>query len=271
MDFNEKLVKIVNKNKSLLCIGLDIDKKKIPKYLFESSKSPYLDFNKKIIDATKNLVCSYKLNMAFYELLGKNGIDLLEKTINYIPKDIIIILDGKRNDISNSAKNYAKVLYQRYKANGVTVNPYLGLDSIKPFLKYKNKCCFILCRTSNPSAIDLQDLRISKTPLYEIVARKIKDWNKLGSCGAVVGATYPRELKIIRRILGDEIPILIPGIGAQGGDIKKTVKFGTNRLGYNAIIVSSRTIIYSSCDKNFNKKAGIAASFLRDEINKNRI
>lgn len=270
MDFNEKLLKIANKNKSLLCVGLDIDKEKIPKYLFESSKSPHFEFNKKIIDATKDLVCSYKLNMAFYEVLGKKGIDLLQKTIKYIPKEIIIILDGKRNDIGNTAKIYAKSLYETFKADGVTINPYLGIDGIKPFLDYKNKCSFILCRTSNPSASDLQDLKISNTPLFEVVANKIKEWNMIGNCGAVVGATYPEELKLIRKILGDEIPILIPGIGAQEGDIKKTVEYGTNNSGYMAIIVSSRAIIYSSCDKDFNKKARNATSFLRDEINKYR-
>jgi orotidine-5'-phosphate decarboxylase len=209
--------------------------------------------------------------MAFYEILGKTGIDLLEKTIKYIPNEIIIILDGKRNDIGNTAEIYAKGLYETFKADAVTVNPYLGIDGIKPFLDYKNKCCFLLCRTSNPSASDLQDLKISNTPLFEVVASKIKEWNKMGSCGAVVGATYPEELKIIRKILGDEIPILIPGIGAQGGDVKKTVEYGTNSLGYMAIIVSSRAIIYGSCDKDFNKKASDAASFLRDEINKYRI
>jgi len=270
MNFNEKLSKIVNKNNSLLCVGLDIDKEKMPKYLFESSKSPYLEFNKKIIDATKDFVCSYKLNMAFYEVLGKKGLDILEKTIRHIPKEIIVILDGKRNDIGNTAELYAKGLYETFKADGATVNPYLGIDGIKPFLNYKDKCSFILCRTSNPSASDLQDLKISNTPLYEVVANKIKEWNKFGTCGAVVGATYPEELKLIRKILGDEIPILIPGIGAQGGDVKKTVEYGSNCSGDLAIIVSSRGIIYCSNDKDFNKTASDAASNLRDEINKYR-
>jgi orotidine-5'-phosphate decarboxylase len=270
MDFNEKLMRIISKNKSLLCVGLDIDKDKIPKYLFESSMSPYFEFNKKIIDVTKDLVCSYKLNMAFYEVLGKKGMDILEKTIEYIPEEIIIILDGKRNDIHNSARMYARSLYETFKSDGVTVNPYLGIDGIKPFLDYDNKCCFILCRTSNPSSSDIQDLKLSGTPLYEVIASKIKEWDKIGKCGAVVGATYPEELRKVRAIIGDEMPVLIPGIGTQGGDLKKTVEYGTNKSGDMAIIVSSRAIIYGSCDKNFAKKASDTALFLRNKINQYR-
>ncbi len=263
MKFNEKLEKIVRKNNSLLCVGLDVDREKMPKFFFESSKSPYLDFNKSIINATKDLVCGYKLNMAFYEVLGKDGFDLLEKTISYIPKDIVVILDGKRNDIGNTAKKYAKSLFETFNADAATINPYLGIDGVKPFLEYKDKCSFILCRTSNASAGDFQDLESNKTPLYEIVANKINDWNSYGNCGAVVGATYPKELQRIRTLLGDETPILVPGIGAQGGDVEKTVKYGTNKDGKMAIIVSSRSIIYA-------EKSRDAAISLRDKINKFR-
>ena len=252
MNFKEKLAKIVNKNNSLLCIGLDIDKYKIPAHLFKKSKTPYLEFNKSIIDSTKNLVCAYKLNMAFYEVFGKNCFELLKQTISYIPNDIIIILDGKRNDIGNTAKMYAKSLFETLNADAVTVNPYLGKDGVIPFLDYKDKCSFILCRTSNPSAVDFQNLIVSKTPLYELVAGKIKEWNNFGNCGAVVGATYQNELKIIREILGEEIPILIPGVGAQGGDVEKTVKYGTNKDGELAIINSSRAIIYAAKNESFS-------------------
>ena len=177
MNFKEKLEKIVHINNSLLCVGLDIDKEKMPHFLFKLNKNPYLNFNKEIIDATEDLVCAYKLNMAFYEVLGKKGFDLLEKTIEYIPKDIIVILDGKRNDIGNTARKYAQSLFETFGDDAVTINPFLGKDGIVPFLEYKNKCSFILCRTSNPSAIDFQDLKISNKPLYELVAKKIKDWN----------------------------------------------------------------------------------------------
>jgi len=263
MKFKEKLKKIVNKNNSLLCVGLDIDKEKMPKFLFESSKNPYLDFNKSIIDATEDLVCAYKLNMAFYEVLGKDGFSFLEKTIDLIPKDIVIILDGKRNDIGNTAKKYAKSMFETFNADAATVNPYLGIDGVKPFLEYKDKCSFILCRTSNSSASEFQDLETDNITLYENVARKIKDWNSYDNCGAVVGATYPDELKKIRIILGEDIPILIPGVGAQGGDVESTVKFGTNNKGKMAIIVSSRSIIYS-------EKPRESAISLKEKINKFR-
>ena len=261
MNFNEKLENIVIKNNSLLCVGLDIDKEKIPETFFKTSNNPYLDFNKMIIDDTKDFVCAYKLNMAFYEVLGIDGYKILSKTIEYIPKDIIIILDGKRNDIGNTAKKYAKSLFETVISDAVTVNPYLGTDGIKPFLDYKDKCSFILCRTSNSSAGDFQDIKSNNIPLYQTVASKIKSWNSYGTCGAVVGATFPDELKIIRKILGEDIPILIPGIGAQGGDIEKTVKYGTNKEGKMAIINSSRSIIYA-------ENAREAARSLNDELNK---
>ena len=270
MNFREKLTKIVHKNNSLLCVGLDIDKEKTPKFLFRNSNDPFLTFNKKIIDNTKDLVCAYKLNMAFYEVLGKEGFELLEKTINHIPKDVVIILDGKRNDIGNTARKYAQSLFETLNADAVTINPYLGEDGVKPFLEYKDKCSFILCRTSNPSAVDFQDLTVQKMPLYQTVAEKIKKWNVDGNCGAVVGATYPDELKTIRSILGEAVPFLIPGIGKQGGDVEKTVKYGTNSSGDMAIINSSRGIIFAGTDENFAETSKNAASALRDEINKYR-
>jgi orotidine-5'-phosphate decarboxylase len=204
--------------------------------------------------------------MAFYEFFGQKGIDLLEKTINYIPKEIIVILDGKRNDIGNTAKKYAENIFEKLNADATTLNPYLGIDGIKPFLDYKDKCSFILCRTSNPSAIEFQDLKIHNKTLYVYVAEKIKEWNLQGCCGAVVGATYPAELKKIRVVLGKDIPILIPGIGAQGGDIKQTVENGANVNGEMAIINSSRSIIYAGSDEKVRQQAQI----LRDEINKYR-
>ena len=270
MNFNDKLSNIVHDNNSLLCVGLDIDEEKIPNFLFSDKKSPFFEFNKSIIDSTKDFVCAYKLNMAFYEALNEDSYDILKRTLDYIPKNIIKIIDGKRNDIGNTAKKYAKSIFKNLNADATTINPYLGEDGIKPFLEYKNKCSFILCRTSNNSAIDFQDLLISNKPLYDIVAEKIKEWNYYDNCGAVVGATYPDELKKIRNILGENIPILIPGIGAQGGNVKKTIKVGTNKKGNMAIINSSRGIIYSGKDENFSNDSRKAAKSLRDEINKYR-
>jgi orotidine-5'-phosphate decarboxylase len=270
MDFKQKLLNVSHKNNSLLCIGLDIDREKMPKFLFETSENPYFDFNRSIINATKDIVCAYKLNMAFYEIFGSQGISLMQQTIKFIPNDIIIILDGKRNDIGNTALKYAQTLYKTFNADAATINPYLGKDSITPFLSYKDRCNFILCRTSNDSAKDFQDLTVSAMPLYQIIAHKIKEWNINNNCGAVVGATYPQELKIIRHILGDEMPLLIPGIGKQGGDIEKTVENGTNRKGELAVINSSRGIIFSGDDEHFSKASRDQAQQLRNNINKYR-
>jgi len=270
MNWREKLSDITNQNNSLLCVGLDTDIEKIPRFLLETSKTPQLDFNKAIIDATKDLVCAYKLNMAFYEVRGKKGIEALEKTIRFIPNNIVIILDGKRNDIGNTAQKYAQSLFDTYKVDAVTVNPYLGEDSITPFLDYKDKCSFILCRTSNPSAGDFQDLVVSSTPLYQIVAKKISEWNTNNNCGAVVGATYPEELKTVRTILGEHIPILIPGVGKQGGDVEKTVRNGTNALREMALINSSREIIFAGAQQDFAEQSRKKAESVRGEINKYR-
>ncbi|MBN2065602.1 MAG: orotidine-5'-phosphate decarboxylase [Candidatus Thermoplasmatota archaeon] len=270
MTFKEKLHRIVQKNNSLLCVGLDIDKEKTPPFLFKSSNNPYFEFNKAIIDATKDIVCAYKLNMAFYEVLGAKGFDLLQKTVCYIPDDVVVIIDGKRNDIGNTARKYAQSLFETFNADAVTLNPYLGKDGISPFLEYKEKCSFILCRTSNPSAGEFQNLVSDKTPLYQQVARKIREWNTCGNCGAVVGATYPEELHIVRKLLGNDIPLLLPGIGKQGGDVEQTVKYGTNNKGEMAIINSSRGIIFAGTDEHFADAAKKQALSLRDTINKFR-
>jgi orotidine-5'-phosphate decarboxylase len=270
MNWRQKLLDISHQNQSLLCVGLDSDAEKIPKFLRESSKHPVLDFNKAIIDATKDLVCAYKLNMAFYEVLGVKGMEILEKTIRSIPREVFIILDGKRNDIGNTAQKYAQSLFDTLKADAVTVNPYLGKDGITPFLEYTDKCSFILCRTSNPSAGDFQDLTIGSVPLYQMVVKKIKEWNTNENCGAVVGATYPEELKTVRSLLGENIPILIPGIGKQGGDVEKTVKNGTNQKGEMALINSSREILFASDKEDYAEKSRVKAEVVRNEMNKYR-
>jgi orotidine-5'-phosphate decarboxylase len=270
MNWREKLEKVTAKNNSLLCVGLDSDLRKIPRFLRETSTHPLVDFNTSIIEATKDLVCAYKLNMAFYEAEGTNGLQALEQTVRVIPKDILVILDGKRNDIGNTAQMYARSLFETLKADAVTVNPYLGKDGVAPFLEYNDKCSFILCRTSNPSAGDFQDLMVSSHPLYQVVAQKIRDWNVNENCGAVVGATYPEELKIVRGILGESIPILIPGVGKQGGDVEKTVKYGTNAKKEMALINSSREIIFASDQENFVDRSRTKAESIRDEINKYR-
>ena len=265
MKFIEKLKKASSKNNSLLCVGLDTELEKIPKFLL-GEKDPIFSFNQKIIDSTSDLVCAYKPNLAFYEAYGIKGLEALKKTCEYIPENIPIILDAKRGDIGNTSKMYAKAIFDEFKADGVTLNPYLGEDSLSHFLEYEDKCSFILCLTSNAGAKDFQLQNIEGKSLYKIVAEKVKSWNKKMNCGLVVGATYPEQLKEIREI-AEEMPILIPGIGAQKGDVELTVKYGTDRNGELAIINSSRGIIYASSEKDFAQSARDEAKKSRDLFN----
>ncbi len=264
MNFMEKLASAARKNKSLLCVGLDPDPELMP------SKVGALEFNRAIIDATADLVCAYKLNLAFYEALDDEGLDALKRTIKYIPDDIPVIGDAKRGDIGNTARAYARAIFNNLNFDATTVNPYLGFDSVEPFIQYRDKGVLILCRTSNVSAVDLQSLRCEAEsgyrPLFEIVALKASQWNIHGNIGLVVGATYPEELRLIRQSYPD-MPILIPGIGAQGGDLASAVRYGVDAQGEKAIINSSRQIIYASREKDFAEAARRAASSLRDQIN----
>lgn len=265
----EKLQTSIEVNNSLVCVGLDINPEQMPKDLF-SEADPYLQFNKAIIDSTKDLVCAYKLNMAFYEALGERCFSLLQNTIKAIPRGIVIILDGKRNDIGNTAKKYASACFDILGADAVTITPYLGKDGIQPFTNYKNKGVFILCRTSNPSASELQNFPSNQHPLYQHVAALLQQWNEQGNCGLVAGATYPKELAHIRSVVGDQIPLLIPGVGKQGGDLEQAVKNGVNSTSTNAIINSSRGIIYADTSSSFAEGARAATEHLREEINSYR-
>jgi orotidine-5'-phosphate decarboxylase len=260
MNFIDKLLAASRRNKSLLCVGLDPDPESMPKL-------GILEFNKAIIDATADLVCVYKPNLAFYEASGIEGFKALQKTVEHIPDHIPIIGDAKRGDIGNTAKAYAKALFVTFGFDAATVNPYLGFDSVEPFVGYNEKGVFILCRTSNPGAVDFQSLADARgTPLYEAVARKAKEWNVHGNIGLVVGATYTEELKTIRQLC-PEMPILIPGIGAQGGDLASTVRYGVDAQGEKAIIAVSRQILYASREKDFAQDARQKAQELRDSIN----
>ena len=260
MSFMSQVKKRWTENNTLVCVGLDGDINKIPEK-YKTSQYPLFDFNKDIIDATAEFVCCYKPQIAYYNGVGKEKD--LEMTIDYIHTNhpgIPVILDAKRGDIGSTAEMYVKEAFTRYKADSVTVNPYMGGDTLQPFLNEKDKATILLCRTSNPGAIDLQDLEINGKPLYMHVAEKAtKEWNKNSNILLVVGATYPGELKEIRSVIGD-IPFLTPGIGAQGGDVKKAVEAGTTPDGTGMIINSSRGIIYA-------ENPGTAAKKLRDEIN----
>ena len=265
MNFVGKLAGSVRKNQSRLCIGLDPDPALLPEGI------GVLEFNKAIIDATSDLVCAYKPQFAFYEAMGQEGTEALRRTIKYIPDDIVIIGDAKRGDIGNTSKAYARAIFDDLGCDAATVNPYLGFDSIEPFIAYREKGVFILCRTSNSGAADFQSLRCETESgpraLFEVVAQKAAQWNKFGNIGLVVGATSPEELKQIRQSY-PEVPLLIPGIGAQGGDLALTVRYGADSKGERMIINSSRQIIYASRGQDFAAAARRAALALRDEINK---
>lgn len=279
MKFQDLLNQISKKNNSLVCVGLDSDIGKIPEHI-RNGQHPQSTFNKAIVDATADLVCAYKPNTAFYEARGKAGIEALKITCDYIKEkypDIPIILDAKRGDIGNTNEGYIKFAFEYLGCDAITLHPYLGSESLKPFLDQKKKGIFILCRTSNLGGGEFQDLLATESDgggigkhLYQILAEHVsKDWNYNGNCGLVVGATYPDELMIVRRIAGN-IPLLIPGIGAQGGDVEKTVKAGVDSNGLNAIINSSRGIIFASSGADFAQKACVETQKLRDLINNYR-
>ncbi len=265
MTFIEKLNAVIDKNNSLVCVGLDTSPELIPPGM------SVFEFNKSIIDATADLVCAYKPNLAFYEVQGEKGLENLHKTVQYVPKSIPVIGDAKRGDIGNTSEAYAKALFDQIGLDAATINPYLGFDAVEPFLKNKDKFAFILCRTSNKGAADFQSLLCEfegkMRPLYEVVAEKASRWNTNHNVGLVVGATYPEELKNIRQSHPDMI-FLIPGVGAQGGDLNLAVHYGVDKCLRGIIINSARQIIYASKGPDFALAARRAAMALRDEINK---
>jgi orotidine-5'-phosphate decarboxylase len=260
-----ELRKIQEKNKSMLCIGLDLDRKKVPSNYAASIKGLY-DFALRIIEATSDIVCAYKPNMAFFEDLGPEGLSLLEKIGRKIPEGIPIIIDGKRGDIGNTAAHYASAMFERYNATWVTVNPYMGYDSIRPFLEFKDKGAFVLCLTSNPGSRDFQFLHVLNKPVYMYVAEKVAYWDKEQNLGLVVGATHPEQLADIRKVSGD-MPILIPGVGAQGGSLEQAVRAGTDNFKKMALINVSRTVLYASPEEDFDKAARAEVEKLNSIIN----
>ena len=274
MNFLQKLNKSIQRNNSLLCVGHDPVITKLPSHLQQNSpEDAFFFFNKAIIDATHDLVCCYKPQIAHYSAEGTRGLEALLKTIKYLKKtysNIPIILDAKRADIGSTSEEYAREAFENIGADALTVNPYLGLDSLEPFLKRTDKGVIILCRTTNPGAKDFQDLLVKGEPLYLHVARKVVEWHiKYGNCLLVVGATWPEELKKVREI-APKLFFLVPGIGAQGGSLKKVIKAGLNKDKKGLIIHISRSIIYASNGKYFAKKAREKATSIRTEINKYR-
>lgn len=261
---------------NFVCVGLDSDFAQIPQVLKDGSsvEDVMFRFNRQIVDATAGLVCAYKPNSAFYEAQGDQGLRALARTVGYIRDnyDVPVILDAKRADIGNTNNGYVRSAFDELGVDAITVHPYLGKEALKPFLDRKDKGIIVLARTSNPGAGEFQDLLVGERqePLYQVVARQVAEsWNENGNCALVVGATYPNELVQVRRIVGD-MPILLPGIGAQGGEVEATVRAGKDSRNMGMIINSSRGIIFASKGEDFAQAARTATEQLRAEINRYR-
>jgi orotidine-5'-phosphate decarboxylase len=266
--FIDQLRQAQEKNKSWLCIGLDPVLGRLPDVV-RAAERPMAAFCRAVVDATADLVCAYKPNLAFWLAEGVEGLKSLHYTLTSIPNDIPVILDAKFGDVGHTAKALARAAYDQLGADAVTTNPYLGLDALLPFLERADRGIFLLTRTSNPSAPDLQDLRTEAgQTVFETVARLAEGWNGdlPGTCGLVVGATYPEELASVRQ-LAPGLPFLIPGIGAQGGSLEAAVASGPTREGIGPVINSSRGILYASSSADYAIAARSAAQGLRSRIN----
>ncbi len=261
----EKYTQRLTKVNSLLCVGLDSAYECIPEP-FINHEYPLFTFNRWIIEQTHPYVSAYKPNIAFYEARGDRGLSALRMTLDYLRRnhpDILTICDAKRGDVASTSEAYASAIFDWLGCDAVTLNPYLGRDALQPFLRRTDKACLILCRTSNPGAGDIQDLPVDGKPMWLKVAEKVcKEWNNNQNCMLVVGATYPDELRQVRECIGD-MPVLVPGIGTQGGEIEQVVNAGQNRAGAGLIISASRSVIFA-------EYPGDAAKKLRDEINRYR-
>ena len=248
---------------SMLCVGLDPDPARFPEVVHGS----VFEFCRAIVDATADLVCAFKPQIAYFSAVGAEA--ELERLCAHIRSEhpnVLLVLDAKRGDIGSTAEQYAHEAFDRYCAHVVTVNPYLGTDSVEPFLQHPDGGVFVLCRTSNPGSGDFQSLMVDGEPLYAHVARRVAtEWNEIGECGLVVGATYPAELAAVRAIAGD-LPLLVPGVGAQGGDVQATVAAGAVAGGFGMVINSSRAVLYASNGADFATAARSIALATRDEI-----
>ena len=263
--FLSRLDAACDTNRSLLCVGLDVDPSRMPGV-------GVAEFNEAIIEATSDLVCAYKPNLAFYEALGIPGLKALERTIDFIRRvssSVLVIGDAKRGDIGPSGEAYARAMFQVWDFDAVTVNPWGGRDTIAPFLADESRGVFLWCRGSNPGSTDLQDLEVNawgnSIPLYRHLANSALGWNEEGNLGLVVGATYPAQLAEVRSAC-PEMPLLVPGVGAQGGDLAAAVRQSVDGRGRRAIINSSRSIIYASGGKDFAEAARREAARVREEV-----
>lgn len=264
-----KLESVMAKQNSLVCVGLDSDRDKLPRSVL-SHTHPQFAFNKAIIDATHEYVCAYKPNIAFYEARGEEGIHELKMTMDYLRgnfPDIFTICDAKRADIGNTNKGYVEFVFDHLGFDAITLHPYLGREALLPFLNRKDKVSIILCKTSNPGSDEFQNMSLEGVPLYLHVAQQVAtNWNTNGNCMLVVGATYPEELQKVRKLVGD-MHLLVPGIGAQGGDLEKIMQVGHNSNNTGMVINSSREILFSSSGDDFAQAASHKAKQLHERIN----
>ncbi|GAB3793545.1 orotidine-5'-phosphate decarboxylase [Dyella agri] len=270
MHFMQSLQDAWNRNQSLVCVGLDPEPAKFPAHL-KGRPDAVFEFCRDIVDATADLVCTFKPQIAHFAALRAE--DALERLIAHIHDrhpGVPVILDAKRGDIGSTAQHYASEAFERYRADAVTLNPYLGRDSAQPFLERADKGVILLCRTSNPGGADFQALDCGGVPLYLRVAETIaRDWNANGNCALVTGATWPEELGQVRDVVGN-MPLLVPGIGAQGGDVEAVLQHGLAADGAGLMISSSRAILYAGSGEDFAQAARAAAQALRDTINRHR-
>lgn len=261
-----ELVAQIRTKHSCLCVGLDTDIQKIPKHLLKQ-KNPILAFNKAIIDATKDYCVAYKPNIAFYEVLGARGWEILEETLNYIPSTHFTIADAKRGDIGNTSKMYAKTFFETYNFDSVTIAPYMGRDSVQPFLEFDSKWAILLALTSNSGAQDFERLRLENNDfLYQEVVQKSQQWGTPENLMYVVGATAPDALKDIRRLAPEHF-FLIPGVGAQGGDLEEVMQAACNTE-VGILVNASRSILYASGEADFQEKAAAEALRMVDVMKK---
>jgi orotidine-5'-phosphate decarboxylase len=270
VNFLGKLLDRCQQRDSLLCVGLDPVWEQLPGPVRQEA-DPVLAFNRAIVEATAPWASVFKPNSAFYEALGPAGLETLRQTIAFIHQhtEALVIIDAKRADVGHTSAAYSRALFDLLEADAVTLNPYLGRDALAPFLDRPDRGCFILCRTSNPGAGEFQDLCVDGRPLYLLVAERAHQWNEHGNCGLVVGATFPEELAQVRAIC-PEMPILIPGVGAQQGDLARALQAGMDRQGRRVLINASRAILYASGGPDFAAAAAQAAQELCTAINQAR-
>ena len=270
----KQLIQQIQLKRSYLCVGLDTDIAKIPKHL-HSHPDAIFEFNKQIIDATQDLCVAYKINTAFYEAMGLKGWEAMEKTVNYIPKEQFIIADAKRGDIGNTSSQYAKAFFETMNFDAITVAPYMGGDSVKPFLEFENKWAIVLGLTSNAGSKDFEQVKLVCDPdsyrvnqggefLYETVLKKVSSWGNVNNLMFVIGATKASDLEEIRKIIPDHF-LLVPGVGFQGGSLKEVSKYGMNK-DCGLLVNASRAIIYAGEKEDFATEARIIAQQYQSEM-----